>query len=322
MNILICSVGRRVQLLNYFSEELGKIGGVVIAADCDPNAPALYHADAFEIVPEINHTEYIPSIKNICQKYNIKGVFSLIDPELTLLARHKDEFLNDGIQIFVSDKQVVDTCYDKLSTYQFLKENNIMSVRTYDDITKVILDLEEGIIDFPLIVKPRCGSGSAGIKKIASIAELQLLWEANDNLIVQPYIEGIEYSADCYIDLLNNKVTNLFSKRKVNMRAGESDKSIAVKDRQLTEIVIRLIELMKLSGPIDIDFFKTNEGYVVSEINPRFGGGYPYAHQMGHNFIKSIINNLNGISNPPFQIDKQDYSEGKIMVRYDQYMVL
>ncbi|MEH7354531.1 carbamoylphosphate synthase large subunit, partial [Neobacillus drentensis] len=67
------------------------------------------------------------------------------------------------------------------------------------------------------------------------------------------------------------------------------------------------------------DCFKTINGYVISEINPRFGGGYLHAHESGQGFIKNIINNLNG---KPNVNNENDYSEGTMMVKYDHFMIL
>ncbi|MBS4220160.1 ATP-grasp domain-containing protein [Bacillus sp. FJAT-49711] len=322
MNILICSVGRRVQLINYFKKELNKVDGKVIAVDCDPTAPALYHADRFEIVPRIDHPEYISILKNLCHAYKINGVLSLIDPELTLLSSFKEEFEKDGIHIFVSDKNAIDICYDKYLTHIFLQENDIPSVPTYIDLDVVRQDLNEGKLTFPLIVKPRYGSGSVGVQKVTNYTGLLELWEMTDDLIVQPFIDGSEYCVECYIDILTKEPSNLFSKRKINMRAGETDKSIAIKDPILIDTTYKLIEALKPSGPIDIDYFQTKDGYMLSEINPRFGGGYPYAYEMGQNFIKSMINNLNGIPNASYDKYLGDYEEGKTMVRYDHFIIL
>jgi carbamoyl-phosphate synthase large subunit len=322
MNILISSVGRRVQLINYFKAELNKVNGKVLAIDCDPTAPALYHADFFEIVPRIDHPEYKNIIKNLCKKYEIDGVLSLIDPELPILSSMKEEFKKEGIHLIVAEKKVIDICYDKYSTYKFLKEHGLPAVPTYTELNDVIQDLNNGKISFPLILKPKNGSGSIGVRKVTNSNDLQLHWEGNHDLIVQPFMEGSEYCVECYIDLITNQTTSLFSKRKINMRAGETDKSIAIKDPELNELTDHLIETLRPTGPVDIDFFKTKEGYVISEINPRFGGGYPYAYEMGQNFIENIINNLKGIHNQPFEKNSIEYEEGKIMVRYDQFVVL
>nr|WP_263325105.1 ATP-grasp domain-containing protein [Neobacillus sp. Marseille-Q6967] len=322
MNILISSVGRRVQLINYFKNELSEVNGKVLAIDCDPTAPALYHADFFEIVPPIDHPEYKNIIKNLCKKYEINGVLSLIDPELSILSSLKEEFAKENIHLIVAEKKVIDICYDKYLTYKFLKEHGLPAVPTYTELNEVIQDLNNCKISFPLILKPKNGSGSIGVRKVTNSYDLQVYWEGNRDLIVQPFIVGSEYCVECYIDLISNHITSLFSKRKINMRAGETDKSIAIKDPVLNKLTDQLIETLKPSGPVDIDFFKTKEGYVISEINPRFGGGYPYAYEMGQNFIKDIINNLKGIPNQPYEKYLREYEEGKIMVRYDQFIVL
>ncbi|RWR12840.1 ATP-grasp domain-containing protein [Siminovitchia fortis] len=318
MNILICSVGRRVKLIQYFKEELHKVGGKVIAADCDETAAALYHADMYEVAPRIDHPDYIPYIKKLCEKYSIKGVLSLIDPELSLLTGVKEEFKKDGIMVIVSDKNVVDICFDKYSTYAFLQANNIPSVPTYIDMDAALMDLNKNQLKFPLIIKPRNGSASMGINKVNNLKELEPFKAGYQDYIIQPYMDCEEYGADCYIDVISKETINIFLKRKVKMRAGETDKSIAVKDPMFKQVVEKLIGALNPLGPIDIDCFKTENGYAVSEINPRFGGGYLHAHEMGQNFVKNIINNIQGATNAA----GGDYEEGTTMVKYDHVMVI
>lgn len=317
MNILICSAGRRVRLVEYFRNELQQINGKVIAVDCDPTAPALYQADAYELVPRIDNKEYISHIKHLCHKHQISAVLSLIDPELSLLASHKKEFALEGIKIIVSEKKMVDICFDKYKTYQFLREHRIPVVPTYLNIDEVLADIKNGNLQFPLIVKPRNGSASIGIRLVTNPKQLEEF--GDEEIVIQPFMDGEEFGVDCYIDLLTNRPTNVFMKRKIKMRAGETDKSIAVKDPILKELVVKLIDVLNLVGPIDIDCFRKDNGYVVSEINPRFGGGYLHAHEMGQNFVKNIINNLKGITNNDIN---GDYKEGTILVKFDNYIVL
>ncbi|WP_312469057.1 ATP-grasp domain-containing protein [Neobacillus sp.] len=319
MNILLCSVGRRVKLVEYFKKELQKINGKVVAIDCDPTAAALHHADIYEVVPRIDDPEYIHHVKYLCNKYKIRGVISLIDPELPLLASYKEEFEKEGIQMIVSDKDIVDICYDKDKTYKFLQANKIPSIPTYAGIDRVRADLKKCKINFPLIVKPKNGSASMGIHIVSSIEELKVSHDKLQEYIVQPFITGDELGVDCYIDFHTKKATNIFIKQKLKMRDGETDKSISVKDPVLKQMIEKLIDALKPIGPIDIDCFKSSNGYVISEINPRFGGGYLHAHESGQNFIKNIINNING--NPNRQ-HESEYAEGTIMVKYDHFMFL
>ncbi|WP_316569189.1 ATP-grasp domain-containing protein [Neobacillus sp. YIM B06451] len=319
MNILICSAGRRAKLVEYFKEELHKIGGKVVAVDCDPTASALYHAHIHEVVPRIDDPNYINHILDLCGKYDITGVLSLIDPELAVLANSKEEFERNLIQVIGCDKTVVDICFDKYLTYQFLHEHEIPCVPTYVDINNVFDDLNSNEIEFPLIVKPKKGSASIGVNKVTTIQELIMYQDKAEEIVIQPFISGEEFGVDCYIDFINNEVINIFMKRKISMRSGETDKSVSYKDPLLKELIEKLVIALKPIGPIDIDCFKTEDGYMISEINPRFGGGYLHAHVLGQNFVKNIINNLKGLQNVS---NDCDYEEGRRLVKFDNFIVL
>ena len=120
MNILILSSGTRNKVVEYFKKELEGIGKV-ICTDCNPLAPTLYAADQYYIVPRIDAPNYLDVILDICKKEDIKGIFSLIDPELSLLAKNKDKFIEIGVLPFVSDYEVVETCFDKYRMFKKYK---------------------------------------------------------------------------------------------------------------------------------------------------------------------------------------------------------
>lgn len=298
------------------------MNGKVVATDCSDTAPALYYADNIEIVPRIDDPFYMNVLIDICKRHTINGILSLIDPELSLLAANKERFEEIGVQIIMCDREVVETCFDKYATYDILSEKGVRVIPTYLTIEDVILALEKKEIAFPLHVKPRKGSASIGIKQIQHLEELQSFLANNQDYIIQPYMSGSEYCVECYVDLHTGEIADLFSKRKINMRAGETDKSVVVKDKELHAIVAKISTELALKGPVDFDFFQTKEGYYLSEMNPRFGGGYPYAYEMGHNFIEKILLNLQGQANEPYEPYTGSYEEGDTMVRFDQFVVL
>lgn len=319
MNLLICSAGRRVKLVEYFKEELNKMNGKVIAVDCDPTAPALYAADFYQIVARIDDDNYMKQIKSICRKYKVKGILSLIDPELTILSERKEEFEQEGIKVIISNEETIDICFDKFKTYQYLKNAGIPTIPTYIDIDEVLKEVNRGELQFPLMAKPRKGSASIGNGVIHNREELEILKDTHHDMVFQPFIMGEEYGIDCYIDLLSKETIDIFIKKKVKMRAGETDKSISVNDVELKNLIKAVSHVLELVGPVDIDCFGTNSSFVVSEINPRFGGGYPHAHEMGRNFVRFLINNMLGESNC---IVNEEYEEGVTMVKFDRVMLL
>src|SRR6056297_3144293 len=122
LNILILSCGTRNKIVQYFKQELGD-RGQVMATDCSELAPALYDADKHFIVPRMNAEGYLDAILKICKENNIKGVLSLIDPELSLLAESKEAFLEIGTTPIISGYDLVEMCFDKYRFYEFLIEN-------------------------------------------------------------------------------------------------------------------------------------------------------------------------------------------------------
>lgn len=291
MNILILSCGTRNKIIQYFKKELGD-RGQVIATDCSELAPALYDADKYSIVPRMDDKNYLDVIISICKENNIKAVLSLIDPELSLLSKNKEKFLEVGTIPIISDYDIVEMCFDKYKFYEFLLKNEFKTIKSYVDKDLFYRDVECGVINYPVFVKPVKGSASINISKVNARDEIELLFNRFDNLIIQEYINGIEYGADVYIDIISGEMVAIFVKEKIKMRAGETDKSVSVKDVKLFNLIKEFVKKSRLKGIIDIDIFKVNEEYYISEVNPRFGGGYPHAYECGVNVPKMIINNL------------------------------
>lgn len=318
MNILIVSCGRRNKIIQYFKKELSN-EGKVFAADCSKLAPAIYDADEYFIVPKFTDPNYINELLSICKTYDVKGIFTLIDPEISLLAECRDSFLNIGTTPITSDLSVVNMCLDKYSMYQFLVENGFKTMKSYVEKEVFYEDLKNGAITFPVIVKPRNGSASVNIHKVNSKEEIELLFQQYDHLMIQQFMDGTELGADVYVDLVTEEVVSIFTKEKIAMRAGETDKAVSIKDEKLFTLIEQFVKKAKLKGMVDIDLFKVNGEYYISEVNPRFGGGYPHAYECGVNFPKLLINNLNGYGN---KRAIGQYEEGIQMMKYHDVKII
>lgn len=312
MKILLTSVGRRVKLIEYFVKEFG-IGNLVVC-DCDKLAPAMNMGIKYYTVPRIDSENYVDILLDICKKENIKLVISLIDTELELLSKNIAKFRMFSTDIMVSDLEITSICFDKMRMYNFMMINNFKCAKTYDDLEDFKQDLNLNKISFPVIIKPRKGSASISVNKVFNIKQAELFFELYEDLIIQEYLDGDEYGIDVYTDLISKKVISIFAKKKIAMRAGETDKAVSVIDKELFELVNNFVTKLDTRGVIDIDVFRVNGEYYISEVNPRFGGGYPVAYECGENYIKYIKNNLEG------NINKENignYKENINVVKYD-----
>lgn len=317
MNILILSAGTRNKVVQYFKKEIGETGHV-IAADCSNLAPAVYDADRFYLVPRITAPDYLERILDICKKERIDGVFSLIDPELSLLAREKDRFLEIGTTPIISPYDLVETCFDKYKMYHMLCNMQIPTGKCYVEKEAFYEDLKKGEISYPVFVKPVKGSASININQAASDEEIELLFRLYDDLMIQEFMNGQEYGADVYIDMISGKCTSIFVKKKIKMRAGETDKSVSFRNEKLFAMLQGFVERCGFRGMIDIDIFDIDGTYYISEVNPRFGGGYPHAYGCGVNMAASVLANLAGKEN---KNTIGEYEENICMMKYNEVMI-
>jgi len=318
MNILILSCGTRNKIVQYFKKELAGIGQV-IASDCSELAPALYDADKYFIVPFVGKENYLDVVLSICKDNDVKAVLSLIDPELSVLAANRDRFLSIGTIPIISDYETVEICFDKYKMYEFLINNGFKTIKSYLSKEKFYKDVEAGNISYPVFVKPIKGSASININKVSTKEEIELLFHKHENLMIQEFMDGIEYGADVYIDMLTGETVSIFLKQKIKMRAGETDKSVSVIDNNLFNEIKRFVEIAGFKGIIDIDIFKVNGECYISEVNPRFGGGYPHAYECGINVPEMIVNNICGKSN---KVNIGNYKEGIYMMKYNEVKIV
>ncbi len=317
MNILISSAGTRNKVVQYFKKEFcGK--GNIIATDMSELAPAIYDADKYYLVPKITEPGYIDIILDICKKEKIDGVLSLIDPELSLFSKHIDEFTALGATVIGSSYEKCEMTLDKMKMFQWLKTHDYKCAETYTNKEDFYSDVEAGKINYPVFVKPINGSASISIFKVTDKETLELLFKHDDNLMIQQFLNGQEIGADVYIDMISGEVVSIFTKKKLKMRAGETDKAVSFKDEKLFRLIEKFVAEAGFKGQIDIDIFDIDGEYYISEVNPRFGGGYPHAYECGCNHIKLIENNLNGKANVK---NIGAYDEGVYMMKYNEIMI-
>ena len=315
MNLLILSPGRRVEIVEYFKETFHAAGRKVYTLDMSPYAPALYSGDEyFRIDKDFNHLDrYINQILKICKEKNVSVILTLIDPELVLLSDYKEKFEAQGIKLILSDINFIKQTFDKFGFYNSYKDT-IKLVETVGPYEDAIEKINSGEWIYPLFAKMRDGSASVGIKKIVVSSDFEGVKE-NNKYIYQPFIDGTEYGVDVYFDLISGELVSVFMKKKIAMRAGETDKAVSVKSEKVLDEIKKLKNIKGLYGPIDVDVFVTNDGEVfINEINPRFGGGHPHAYGCGVNFMKLILNNLEGRTNEPVF---NNYKEGVMMLKYN-----
>ena len=290
-NILILSAGRRVELIKCFKNAANilNINSKIVAADLMNNAPALYFADKKYQIPRIGSEDYISSIIDICNKEKIDLIVPTIDTELLILSQKKDVIeKNTNAKVLVSNENVIKICRNKINTQLFFEQNNFgVPIQIKEE------DIKNENVQFPVFIKPLNGSSSINTFKVNNIEELRFFYNYVKEPIVQEFMEGEEYTVDCFLDFDSNIIT-IVPRKRIATRSGEIIKGKILKDREIINDIKRVLETLKPIGQITIQCMKTKEGIKYIEINPRFGGGAPMSIKAGANSCENLYKILNG----------------------------
>jgi carbamoyl-phosphate synthase large subunit len=286
-NILVTSAGRRVSLVKAFknSSKLLKTKSKVFITDLNPKtSPASYFADGSFKIGEFKDPAYIDDLLKICLINDISIIIPTIDTELMLLANAKALFKSHGIIIIISSTRIIETLEDKISTNIFFN--------TLDIKTPIIFNHDN--LKFPVFLKPLNGSNSKGIYKAETISEIKPSDLVSKNMMILEYIDITkydEYTIDIYYDK-NSILKCAVPRIRLKVVGGESNQGITKKNKVLDFVLDKFKLLEGAIGCITLQVFSNKVSpfdIIGIEINPRFGGGYPFSLNAGANFPEFII---------------------------------
>jgi carbamoyl-phosphate synthase large subunit len=333
MNIIFTCSGRRNDIILWFKEIIGDTGKT-IALDYQASATSLQVADIGIIVPKVSDDNYITELKKIIVEYKADLLIPLNDLELSILSKHRISLEELGVKVIISNKNIIDITLDKWKSFNFLESAGIHTPKTFLTVKEALSSIESNEICFPLIIKPRWGSGSAEIYTARNKKELRLsfnllklkqdslnlqkLNEGNDPnfIIIQEFLTGQEYGMDILNDF-NGNFVDVFIRKKIAMRAGETDKALTIDDEKYKNIGKKLAIITSHLGLMDCDFFVRNDKVYILEMNPRFGGGYPFSHTAGVNVPAIYLSWLLGNNNIKKHLN---YEAGLFFAKYNKIM--
>jgi len=313
-NILLTAVGRRTYLVNYFKEAVRGTGGRVYAANSVPDALGLMAADAFEIVPRSADPGYVDALLELCRRWKVSLLFSLHDWDAPVIARNRERFLAVGTLPVMGDSDLLATCLDKYETARAAEKAGVRVPWTTTSHEEAARRIASGA--GPMIVKPRWGQGSLGLFKVYSERELEWAFNmsavvagrfaancreidvSSPQVVVQQFVKGDEYGCDI-VNGLDGVFRRAFVERKMGMRAGETDAAVSVEMPAISEAAEKIGRWSRHLGCMDSDWIVSEDGtpYLI-ELNPRFGGGYPFTHLAGANVVKACVDWANGVEDP------------------------
>lgn len=304
-NIVIASAGRRLYLVEWFREALNELGlaGQVITTDASSSSTALSAGDRAIVMPPYTSVDYEEAMIAMVRAYKPRILVSLNDYEIENMANGLGARLESlGVVTPGVPSGLISTVTDKYACAAYLTKRGISAPETKlgSDVIggeEITTDCEE------FIVKHRWGSGSSGLKiarrdEVESAVEQSMagapsrgLATPSESVVVQPKIQGAEYGLDV-VGSLNRGggLIGVLARRKLRMRAGETDQATTVDSARFRPLGKALYSALEPVGLIDVDVLVNVSGEEsVIDINPRFGGGYPFNHVAGASVPKLYV---------------------------------
>ena len=266
----------------------------VVASDMDDFVAGRYFAHKFYKTISSKDENYVNHVLNICEKEKIDIYIPIMDYGFESLSKNKSLFKNQGVYIMIADYDSIGICADKYKTYEFFKENNVPTPETMINI-----DSSKTPLKFPLIIKPRFGGrATIDVHKIDSYDEFRFYTKDNDNYVIQDFIDGKEFTADCLNSLDGKKFIASAIRNRIETKGGLSVKGRLIDKDNVAEIerfIERISTELGLPGVYNIQGFISKEGKVFfTEINPRFAGTHALTIKAGLNSIKHILDLFKG----------------------------
>jgi len=288
--VLLTGVGKRYDIVSAFAEH-----AFVVAADPSPLAPAQYAADVRVAPPRIDDPGYVPFLEQLVSEHGVKAVIPLTDLDLEVLA-------SSDLPAFVPAPEICRATYDKYEAHTLLLSHGLPSPPT-------VLP-GEAPESFPVMVKPRRGSGARSIHAAADRAQMEFFIDYIDEpVMVQRLMGGDEFSIDILGDL-DGRCLNAIPRTMIESRGGESIKGTVIDDSELVDLGRRVAEALGVRGPCTVQAFRDPEiGLGITDVNTRFGGAFPapmYAALPGRTYPELIVRLARGERVEPHVGDFRD----------------
>ncbi|MDX6680957.1 MAG: carbamoyl-phosphate synthase large subunit [Solirubrobacteraceae bacterium] len=271
--VLLTGVGKRHDIVSAFARHT-----FTIAADPNPLAPAQYAAHLRVAPPRIDDPDYVPFLRELVASHGVGAVIPLTDLDIHVLAAA-------DLPAFTPAPDVCEAMYDKFRCHELLTELGLPSPPT------VLPGSQPG--GYPVMVKPRRGSGARSIHPAADRAETEFfVGYVKEPVMIQRLMGGPEFSIDVLCDL-DGRCLNAIPRTMLESRGGESIKGQVIADRELVELGRNVAETLRFRGPGTVQAFRDPEiGLAITDVNPRFGGAFPapmYAALLGRTYPELIV---------------------------------
>lgn len=287
MNLLLPSIGRKVDLAKRLRAAVRPRGGRLFGSDIRDYAPALALVDHRVQLPGFDTPGFWAAVGNAIARFNIDAIVPVRDGELAGWAAYAESG-QCRASVLISDESTLRTCHDKSLLYACAESAGI-PVPAWVRIDPA---MPSPGLAFPLLIKPVCGSGSRGVHEVQNAQALAAIASTlTEPCLAQVLKSGCEYSVDCFVNR-PGIVQGICIRERRDVHDGQSRSGRVTIDDELEALCTVLVNVMPFRGVVNLQFIRDSEGPWLIDLNPRFPGGIAVTEHAGFPFCEWTIQAL------------------------------
>jgi carbamoyl-phosphate synthase large subunit len=289
-------------------DQLQEAGATVVGVDADPYSYGLVYLDDSYVIPRGDDPDFVDELLAIVQEEDVDALLLSPESEALVVSRQRDRFEAEGCVPLCPSHDIVQRCVDKQQTHEHIAELGVPSPETYETIDDA---------EFPCVVKPRYGRGSAGVHIAQNREEFAVYASNIEEPLFQEYVSGPEYTVDVLTDR-DGTVLSVVPRERVGVESGKSVTGKTVADETLCAFSRQIASSWELLGPSCIQYIRSEEGPQFIEVNTRFGGGAVLSMHADRQLVPNLFSLIDGAATN----QSETYETGLVMLRnYEQLFV-
>jgi carbamoyl-phosphate synthase large subunit len=278
--ILLPGAGGTAAICALKSLRMAGFSGRIVSTDADPLSPGFYLVDGYATLPPISDAQFFDRALEFIERERVTLILPTSGFDILVYSQRKAELERRGVTVAMSDYPAIERCVDKWLFYQLTRERFPMP--------HTILDPQQGVT-FPCFVKPVRGKGSRGIALCRTAEELVHQQTLRQDLLIQEYLPGEEYTIDVLSDLQGTPLVAV-PRIRLATKEGISVKGKVIHDPHMQQLCLELAGVLGLKGPSCMQMKRDVNGQVkFLEVNPRMGGGTVFTTLAGVNLAALTV---------------------------------
>lgn len=267
----------------------------IVATDAEPLSVGLFRADASYVLPHVARDEagYLEALVRLCRRERVDLVCFGSEIELRRAAPHRRRLeAETGSRLVVNDPATIELFLDKWSTACALREKDLPAPDTVLASDPAQVKEFLGRHPFPLILKPRHGSGSKNVFVVRHAGEVDVLSRYVPEPVLQEQLlpDDEEYTVGIYRSPRAGYVGQIAFRR--SLASGLTYKAEVVFDPEIERVCRRVVESFDAWGPVNVQLRKTPAGVRIFEVNPRFSSSSVMRAYFGFNEAELCVRDL------------------------------